>query len=607
MLKKNMFRAVLFLLLTVLMVAWVSTAVIAGGDPTRSLSLTFDDANILSCTLTVKDRHSGTVVEGFNNKPIVSGEVYQISVGNDVTVTVSTGMGYKVTVQDATGDVNVNKNGLSWNLHWDNYTEEFSATLGTTPRTYKVNVLDYDQEGDISYYIADSSKADGWTIDDLNDPNAPFTYTYGDSTELPSVQRTGFIFEGWRVVGGNLSDVRKIDGKYYIQLSGSDEFDVKDEFSVYPILTPIVYDVYRYDFVYDAKNHMNDYLGERLSIAIRGQAPMDSKITGLYLMDDDLNGIHKTYPGYLVMGAEEYDYEPGKIVNKPWGEGVDNNPNIVNRVYRAIVYDLVFMDDSGNPLAGYEGKTYTYADPTDIADPTRTGYTFIGWKVEIYKNGTWVVVDPDANASNGTLTSPGLSLGIHKAILNEETGERNDPNAIYASEKNPEGKYEIRLTANWTPNVYDIEYDWNVGGNADLEAALEALNPSLPAQFTFDSKNAAGEKKLAIANAIRNGYTFEGWLLWHLDEEGNPVETTPIDVGVDFSLDTSDTNNACDVRLVAKWTARTYSVSLNAGDGVAEGYTPSISQVTFDKALEMPNDFVCPQKVGFTFLGYFSV
>ena len=216
MLKKNMFRAVLFLLLTVLMVAWVSTAVIAGGDPTRSLSLTFDDANILSCTLTVKDRHSGTVVEGFNNKPIVSGEVYQISVGNDVTVTVSTGMGYKVTVQDATGDVNVNKNGLSWNLHWDNYTEEFSATLGTTPRTYKVNVLDYDQEGDISYYIADSSKADGWTIDDLNDPNAPFTYTYGDSTELPSVQRTGFIFEGWRVVGGNLSDVRKIDGKYYI-------------------------------------------------------------------------------------------------------------------------------------------------------------------------------------------------------------------------------------------------------------------------------------------------------------------------------------------------------------------------------------------------------
>ena len=606
--KRNIFRATLFLLTVVLLSAWVSTAVIAGGDPTCALTLNVDSDTVASCLLTVKDRNTGEILtldgQKYDQLPMTGGQTYHLPIGVKVTVTVTPKACYSPALKDQVGAGSLQIS----TMHWDNFLEDFSATVTGIPRTYNVVVLDYDKVGfygdgleGLNYEIEDSDVANGWTMSDFEKGKLKYTFLDTESlTELPAVKKPGYVFKGWNVMIGADStipaDYNKDDGKYHISPNTqSTYFDTSGEVYVYPVMEPIKYPVYRYDYVYDSGAQHDKFHGERLSNAIPGEAVMDTRIDGLLKMDDDLGG-YKQYPGYLLMNETQYNYQKyaSAIVNKPWGEGVSNTNNIVYRMYQAIVYELVFLDDNGLPLAGYSGKTYSYATRTEILDPTRTGYTFRGWTVEVYKDGKWETHE----------VAPGFVFAAGSAFFDPETGARKDPNAIFASELNPDGKYEIRLTANWTPNDYNVKYDWNVGGDVELEGILHQMNPSLPAQFTFDSVNGEGEKKLSIPNPVRNGYDFIGWTLWRLDADGNPITDSQTNVGSDFALDTSV--YACNVRLVANWRAHKYLVTLNGGEGALDGYTPSIDGVEFDKALELESPIVCPQKTGFTFLGYFD-
>ncbi|MBD8961962.1 MAG: hypothetical protein EGR81_06900, partial [Ruminococcaceae bacterium] len=96
-------------------------------------------------------------------------------------------------------------------------------------------------------------------------------------------------------------------------------------------------------------------------------------------------------------------------------------------------YTITFAPNGGSVTP--TSKTFTINDSISLPTPTRTGYTFSGWKVT-----------EKADVSNWTL------------------------NDVYTGTSIPAGKYgNVTVTAQWTVNTYTITYKYN-NGAADTTA-----------------------------------------------------------------------------------------------------------------------------------------
>ncbi|MBQ8310147.1 MAG: InlB B-repeat-containing protein, partial [Clostridia bacterium] len=372
---------------------------------------------------------------------------------------------------------------------------------------------------------------------------------------------------------------------------------------IYPEMKPLPQTFIRYDYIFKNVQH-NGYRGNPLSFeeakvedafALLGSALMGEPINGLTMTDQEKEtGVYNSYPGYLLHVCDEscpdLSKDPTAVLHYPDVYIKDSNQitNIVYRLYDPIEYRLTFLN-----AYSMTSSTYTYGTHTEVPNPVRKGYTFTGWTIEIYRDGEWVTVDTVA---------PDFVFG-DKAISFDSEHQLVDPNAIYASEKNvdPEAEYayEIRLTAGWSANTYNIIYDL---GSVKVEADL-THNATLPAQFTFDALNEDGEKLLAISDPKRSGYTFDGWTLVQLNEEGNAIAGTEENCDASYVLTTDAYDK--NLKLTARWSANKYSVTLN-GNGATEAGTASIGEVIFDTRLTLPEDFKTPVREGHTFDGFWS-
>ena len=170
-------------------------------------------------------------------------------------------------------------------------------------------------------------------------------------------------------------------------------------------------------------------------------------------------------------------------------------------------YTITFAPNGGSVTP--TSKTFTINDSISLPTPTRTGYTFSGWKVT-----------EKADVSNWTL------------------------NDVYTGTSIPAGKYgNVTLTAQWTVNTYTITYKYN-NGAADTTA-----------KYTI-------EQSITLPSPSKTGYTFAGWKV--TTAGGNWKTTDSVYKG------TVAAGKYGNVTLTAQWTVNTYTITYKYNNGAAD-------------------------------------
>ena len=291
------------------------------------------------------------------------------------------------------------------------------------------------------------------------------------------------------------------------------------------------------------------------------------------------------------------------------------------------VYNIVYTD--GGTATPANPTTYTIETPTfTLTNPTKTGYTFKGWKLNGEGDAMMTVTITQGSTGHIAYTA---TWQVNQYTITFDSNGGTEIDAIkqdYATEvEAPTNPERTGYTfAGWTPEV---------------PATIPAENITCVAQWTINQYtitfNTAGGSVIAPitqdyatavvapANPTRDGYTFAGWdkdiptnipaenvtitatwtpvnytISYELDggnvDGVNPtsytIESAPITLinptkdGYDFAgwtgtgLDAATktviiaTGNTGNRSYTATWTKKTYTVSITGGGVTADSYTP---------------------------------
>ena len=282
-------------------------------------------------------------------------------------------------------------------------------------------------------------------------------------------------------------------------------------------------------------------------------------------------------------------------------------------VWEIITYNITYHLDGGtnnqsNP-SHYNVTTATIV----LKDPTKTGYTFIGWytdetfnnKITQITNGStghinlyasWVAnkytIKYDANGGTGYISDSLHTYNQEKA-LNKNTfvrtgytflGWSKDKNAKTATYTDMQSIYNLTSEPNktfvfyavWSANTYTIKYDAN-GGTGYISDSLH----------TYDVL-----KSLNKNNFVRTGYTFLGW-----SKDKSDKTATYKDME---NVSNLATENGSVVTLYAVWSANTYTIKYD-GNGATSGQMENSTHV-YDILKNLNKNRY--EKIGYTFLGW---
>ena len=249
-----------------------------------------------------------------------------------------------------------------------------------------------------------------------------------------------------------------------------------------------------------------------------------------------------------------FDYDKGLLLleDKPsLASHPDESGNRIIRLtakWAAEKYDVTFDWNGANAetvqfdLSKY--SVYTYDTDLVMPDPVRKGYTFNGWLLTCGEDYQGVEIK---SVDGYTILSAKTYIG------------------------------NIKLVAQWTPNVYDVTVDANGGdsqGTPNFSVTFDAAM-KLPDGFVFPK---------------RTGYTFAGF---SLDKDGTQMYTdangAPLAAYPAWTIDQ-------DTVLYAQWTINQYRVTVNVENAtvsiVVNGETYS-----YDPANPMSFDYATTVKV----------
>ena len=245
-----------------------------------------------------------------------------------------------------------------------------------------------------------------------------------------------------------------------------------------------------------------------------------------------------------AMTADFWNGEP--ISQSNWDSLHTADEITLYAVWQAITYQVEFNTNGGSWIQSQTVKWNERA--TRPADPTRTGYKFLGWDTD--------------NSVQGTLT------------------KEFDFKTPFDDSKYPPPR-TLTLYAKWEPETLIINFHANGGEGAMLPQTItyDQLSPFVPI-------NAAGLLS-------KEGHNFDGWAT---SENGEKIygDCELITVENWAKIRTSETIN-----LYAKWKIQTFTVTFNANNGSAVTSTT----VEWGKPAREPT---APTRTGYKFSGWYA-
>ena len=346
------------------------------------------------------------------------------------------------------------------------------------------------------------------------------------------------------------------DNIFYILVFHPDS----DEYYTDYVLNVYQLDMKAYAFLKDGERWASGEIQEESAL----NAPEHPEKTGYTFNGWKVNGEFGSFP-YTILTDTEFvaDYTP---------------------ITYNVSYELNGGENDDNNL-----KTYNIEQAYTLKNPTRTGYTFVGWfKEETFDNqvteitlgsygdkkfyAKWtptvytIAYELNGGVNNAenpetytietetiTLANPTKTGYGFKGWYLEETLKTR----VYTIEKGSYG--DKKFYAKWTLTVYTVEYELNGGVN----------NEENPETYNI-------EQAYTLKTPTRAGYTFAGWFT----EEAFENQTTGIALG-----------SYGDKKFYAKWTANLNTLKFD-GNGATDGEMSEMKIYTDEKVTLTTNGFL---------------
>ena len=252
-----------------------------------------------------------------------------------------------------------------------------------------------------------------------------------------------------------------------------------------------------------------------------------------------------------------------------------------------VTYNLDGGSVNGENVIGYNPDDESFT----LINPTRIGYTFMGWTGTDLTEKTMEVTVPSGSYGNREYTA-NWQANTYTVTYNANggTASKTEDTATYDEEFNfatverkgytflgwfvGQTKYEdfdnweltngLDLVAEWKINTYTITYTLNGGNVTNTET------------YTV-------EDTVVINAPEKTGYTFDGWTGTGLSEETKSITLAKGTIG--------------NKEYTANWTAKTYTVTFDANGGTA---SKTEDTATYDSNFTLAT----AERKGYEFVGW---
>ena len=263
---------------------------------------------------------------------------------------------------------------------------------------------------------------------------------------------------------------------------------------------------------------------------------------------------------------------------------------------------IITLDPNGG-IDGPSTKNVTYGKAYGtLPTPTRTGYTFAGWWTAksggkqvtattiCYASGDYTLYGrwtPKSytvtlNPNGGSVSPTTKTVTYGKAYGTLPTPMRTGYTFVgWWTAKDSGGKKVTATTICYASGNYTLYARWTVGKTYTV-----TLNPNGGSVSPTTKTVTYGQAYGTMPTPTRSGYTFAGW--WTAKTGGKKVTATTVCYA------------SGNYTLYARWTPKTFTVTLNPNGG---SVTPTTKTVTYGKAYgTMPT----PTRTGYAFDGWYT-
>lgn len=334
---------------------------------------------------------------------------------------------------------------------------------------------------------------------------------------------------------------------------------------------------------------------------------------GAWHDSSEVTSIHSNTKWIIpIMRYNNGSNDAASGTDKTIGWGNTYNTNLSERYVYYVFNPFKYTKDYG-----YDNKKETVyrwgvANVSDsFNNPTRTGYTFKGWKITD-ANGNVVQI----------INSAGKVVNQNSACITRT--ELVDNNVLNGKIYYEKFFQNLTFTAQWEPNAYTLTIEPNGGSmpNGDNYYNTSDFSTGFRYMQKTYMGNLTSEGRFYSSNApTRTGYTFAGFKF----SNGTGGQNTNGDtfyfsnnIGGVCAI-TKNTyifngDHAGNVTATAQWTANSYKLTFNANGGTLKnpgtnlynGTNTNSVPVTYDSGYyyEMKNDV--PTRTGYTFAGWYT-
>ena len=397
------------------------------------------------------------------------------------------------------------------------------------------------------------------------------TVNYNESITLPTPTRTGYAFTGWKYGSSTITDM-----SYTVPDFGASGTEVTFEAQWSKESYTIEYDanggsvsVASVDVEYGQTITLPT--PTRTGYTFNGWRYGSTNYTGSYTVPDfGNNGATVTFTAQWTIESYRINYDAGEGSVSP-------------------TYDDV-----------------SYGNRITLPTPTRTGYTFNGWRYgSTNYSGSYTVPDFGNNGATVTFTAQwslesytinydanggSVSPTTDTVNYNERITLPTPTRAGYTftgweyGGSTYTGSYtvpdfgnngaSVTFTAQWTANKYTIIFD-EVGGSEVSDIV----------DYTIEST-------ISFPSTTKAGYDFVNWKVTKAD--GNWTN------GATFNANTTTTDKYGNVTLTAQWNYHTYTVTLDPNGGEV---SPTSIRVTYQSTY---GSLPTPTRDGYVFKGWYT-